>query len=203
VAPGHGGRRRLRAHGRPLTTTPADAPRPGEPRIAPIVTERPTLNLFATLRHNRALATGFFALGEHLLQGGEIPARDRELVILRVGWRCGAEYEFSHHRSIALDAGVTAAEIDRVADVDLGAWSVEDAPLIALADELCATTSVSDAAWQALASRFDDAAMLELMMLAGFYRMVSGVLNGARVALESGQPGWPDGATPARHAPRE
>lgn len=203
MAAGHGGRRRLRAHGRALTTTPAGAARPDGPRIAPIITERSTLNLFATLRHNRELAAGFFALGGHLLQGGAIPARDRELVILRVGWRCGAEYEFSHHRSIALDAGLTAAEIDRVADVDLGAWSREDAPLIALADELCATTSVSDATWTALAARFDDAAMLELTMLAGFYRMVSGVLNGARVALEPGEPGWPDGATPARHAPRE
>jgi alkylhydroperoxidase family enzyme len=173
------------------------------PRIAPIVTERPTLNLFATLRHNRALATGFFALGGHLLSGGVVPARERELVILRVGWRCGAEYEFSHHRAIALGAGVTAAEIDRVADVDLGAWSSDDAPLIALADDLCATTSVSEATWTALSARFDSAAMLELMMLAGYYRMVSGVLNGARVALEAGEPGWPDGATPARRAPRD
>lgn len=198
MAPRHGGGRRLRSHGRPLTE-----PTGGEPRIAPVVTDRATLNLFATLRQNRELAKGFFALGTHLLQGGMIPARERELVILRVGWRCGAEYEFSHHRSIARDAGVTDVEIDRVADVEHGIWPPDDAALIALADELCATTSVTDATWSALAARYDEAALLELLMLAGFYRMVSGVLNGARVALEPGEPGWPQGATAARHAPRD
>jgi 4-carboxymuconolactone decarboxylase len=182
---------------------PADSGRVGGPRIDPIITDRPTLNLFATLRHNRELATGFFALGGHLLQSDVIPARERELVILRVGWRCGAEYEFSHHRSIAKTAGVTEAEINRVAEVDVGAWSHDDAPLIAMADDLCATTTVSETTWNALRARFNSAAILELMMLAGFYRMVSGVLNGARVALEVGEPGWPDGATPARHAPRD
>lgn len=136
------------------------------------------------------------------MQGGVLPARERELVILRVGWRCGAEYEFSHHRAIARDAGVTDIEIDRVADVDHGMWSADDAALIALADELCATSEVTDATWSVLSARFDEAALLELLMLAGFYRMVSGVLNGARVALESTEPGWPEGATPAHHAPR-
>jgi alkylhydroperoxidase family enzyme len=63
--------------------------------------------------------------------------------------------------------------------------------LVALADELCATNNVSDATWAALAARWSDAELVELVALAGFYRMVSGFLNATGVELDPGVPGFP------------
>jgi alkylhydroperoxidase family enzyme len=160
------------------------------------------LNIFRTLAHNRELRSAFMALGGHLLTAGRLPARERELVILRVGWRSGSEYEFGQHRRIGADAGLTEAEIDAIAEVGTHVFSEHDAALVALADELCGDNVVSDATWSKLAARYDDATMLELLVLAGFYRLVSGTLNSAGVPLEPEALGWPDGAVALRSSPR-
>lgn len=174
------------------------------PRILPLDDDRdpPPLNIFRTLAKNRALSKGFLALGGHLLSGGVLPPRDRELVILRVGWRANSEYEFGQHTRIGLDAGLTQDEIARLADADRAGWSGEDAVLIRMVDELCEDDVVSQDTWDQLAARWSEPELLELLLLAGFYRLVSGMLNSVGVPLEPHTPGWPDGAV-GRRAPRE
>jgi alkylhydroperoxidase family enzyme len=60
-----------------------------------------------------------------------------------------------------------------------------------MADELAADDCVSDATWNALATRWSDAELVELLVVAGFYRLVSGFLNSAGVQLDDGVPGFP------------
>ncbi len=179
-------------------------PAPRRPRIEPLARPdgKPALNIFNTLAHNRPLMKQFMAFGGHLLQEGEIDARSRELIILRVGWNCGAEYEFAQHMVIGRAAGVSDAEIQKITDRDDRGWSVQDLALLDASDELCSENSVSDATWNALASRFNESQLLELLLLVGFYRMVSGMLNGVGVALEPKVAGWPRDAGDHRIAPR-
>jgi 4-carboxymuconolactone decarboxylase len=189
----------------------------GQPRIPPLapdenVARRMTigsdrnggrpLNIFLTLARHEELFAEFSRLGTFLLFRGALPARERELVILRVGRRCQSEYEFGQHTVIGKGAGLTDAEIDRLLDDDLAGWDADDAALLALADELCADGVVGDETWTRLAGRWDDRQLLELLVLAGFYQLVSGTLNSAGVALEPSTPGWPAGAD-LRRAPRE
>jgi alkylhydroperoxidase family enzyme len=179
---------------------------PARPRIAPLPPREgkpPSLNIFRTLAHNKALEKGFLHLGAHLLGGGVLPQRERELVILRVGFRAGSEYEFGQHTRIGREAGVTDAEIARVADCGTGDWSDDDAALVSLVDELCDDDVVSENTWERLSNRWSEPELLELLVLAGFYRLVSGMLNSVGVALEPGTPGWPGGAVDRRRAPRE
>lgn len=192
-----------------MTVPPAsDSPTPDSPtgpRIAPRPTDAdpPPLNIFRTLAHNRDLYKGFLALGSHLLTNSAIPAREREIVILRTGRQCASEYEFGQHTTIGAAAGLTAEEIARLADRAVGGWSDDDAALIALADELCADDAVSGTTWERLAARWSEPELIELIVLCGFYRLVSGFLNSVGVALEPGTPGWPDGTSGVRQAPRE
>jgi alkylhydroperoxidase family enzyme len=178
---------------------------PSAPRIAPLPAnpDAPTLNIFRTLDHNHELFKGFLALGTHLLRGDALPPREREIVILRTGWRSGSEYEFGQHTLIGRQAGVTDAEIARLADAGAGEWAEDDRALIAMVDELCTDDMVSDATWRSLASRWSDAQLLELLVLTGYYRLVSGLLNSAAVALEVQTPGWPEDSKPLRRAPRD
>jgi alkylhydroperoxidase family enzyme len=178
-----------------VTTTPAG------PHVVPLPGFG--LNIFGTLANNPSLFEAFRSLGSHLLRDGLLPARARELVILRVGWRAGSEYEFGQHTRIGAAAGLTAAEIDAVADADVMDWDAADRALIDLVDELCADDAVSEQTWSRVAQHHDDASMLELLVLVGFYRLVSGLLNSVHVALEPQTPGWPAHAQPRRHAPRE
>lgn len=154
--------------------------------------ERP-LNIFGTLAHHPRLLKRFSLLGSAFLMDGRLPAREREVVILRIGWRCRSPYEFGQHRRLGREAGLTDAEIARCADADTseGEWSAGDAALVALADDMCDTDTVSDATWSALADRWDDAELIELVLLAGYYRMVSGFLNAVGVQLDPGVEGLP------------
>ncbi len=132
-----------------------------------------------------------------------LPAREREIVILRVGWRAGSEYEFGQHTVIGRSAGLTDDEIARLADCGAGDWSPADRALVALADELCAGDAVTEDTWRTLSERWNESELLELLVLAGFYRLVSGLLNSVGVALEAATPGWPRGAAADRRAPRQ
>lgn len=174
-------------------------------RIAPLPADgaETSLNIFRTLAHNRGLLKGFLQLGSHLLRAGVLPERERELVILRVGWRAAAEYEFGQHRGLGRNAGLTDDEISRLTTEALGEWAPADRALVTMVDELCAHDMVSDETWQALSACWSEAELLELLVLAGFYRLVSGLLNSAGVALEEGTPGWPEDASPLRRAPRQ
>lgn len=111
-------------------------------------------------------------------------------MILRTAWRTGCEYEFGQHVRLGRRAGLDDEEIRRVT-VDGAEWPPSDHILIRLSDEIHETRDVSDELWEALSERWDRAALLELVALAGFYGMVAGILNAARVQREPGVPGWP------------
>jgi 4-carboxymuconolactone decarboxylase len=176
---------------------------PTRPRIMPVSSDGDgmPLNIFRTMAHNESLSKGFRRLGAHLLSGGVLPGREREIVILRIGWRCSSEYEFGQHTVIGTSVGLTDDEIARLSDCGPGDWNEGDRALISLADELCDGDVVSEDTWRTLSERWSDAELLELLVLAGFYRMVSGMLNSVGVALEPETPRWPEGAAPVRRAP--
>ena len=122
-------------------------------------------------------------------------------MILRTGRRAGSEYEFGQHTRIGRHAGLTDAEISTLAGD--GRLPGADGDLVAMVDELCDDDVVTEETWRRLAQRWTAEQLLELVMLAGYYRLVSGVLNSVGVALEPGTPGWPPDAAGLRPAPRE
>jgi alkylhydroperoxidase family enzyme len=184
--------------------------RPTEPRIEPIDLDavsdaelRQTLagalthdgtplNIFGVLGNHPKLLKRFNLLGGFILNKGLLPERERELVILRVGWNAQAVYEFGQHTVIGKRCGLTDDEIVALTrsphDHD---WSPDDRALIALADDLHADDCVSDGAWLALTERWSEAELVELLIVAGFHRLVSGFLNSAGVQLDDGIPGFP------------
>lgn len=184
------------------------AGRPDSPRIEPIsepgaelaeilegalTHDGSPLNIFGTLGHHPKLLKRFNLLGGFLLDKGRIPPRERELVILRVGANARAEYEFGQHTIIGSQCGLTDTEITALTrGPDEHDWSDDDRALIALADDLHADDCVTDATWGSLSSRWTEADLVELLVIAGFYRLVSGFLNSTGVRLDDGVPGFPD-----------
>ena len=185
------------------------APRPTSPRIEPLTEltgdaeelvgtlitgpDGKPINIFATLAKHPKMAKRFNLFGGFLLNKGLVPAREREIVILRVGWNARAVYEFGQHTIIGRNCGLSATEIKALAtdDPSAGDWSSDDQALIAVADDLCRDDCVSDATFAQLTSRWNEAEVMELIVVAGFYRLVSGFLNSAGVQLDTGVPSWP------------
>lgn len=154
------------------------------------------LNIFATLAQHPRLLKRFNVLGGMFLAHGRLPARERELVVLRVAWRCQSVYEWGQHVVIGRKAGITDEELAALTrPVSEGGWSPADATLLTFTDELLDRVDVSDEVWQAAAERLSDDQLIELTMLVGFYRMVAGFLNAVRVEREPGLPGWLNDAT--------
>jgi alkylhydroperoxidase family enzyme len=61
----------------------------------------------------------------------------------------------------------------------------EERLLIRMCDELYLTCSLSDQLWAELRLEYSEEALLELLMLAGFYRTISYLTNALRLPLEA------------------
>ncbi len=140
------------------------------------------LGLFA--RHP-ALAKPFLAYNAYLL-GREptIPPHTREVAILRVAWRRRCRYEWAQHVRIARRAGVTDEEIARIRAGDTEDESV--GLLIAAVDELDAHSSLSDETYQALADKFDDRQLMDLVFTIGTYGLLAMAFNAFGLELDPG-----------------
>lgn len=148
----------------------------------------PPLRLFRTLARHPQLAEAMHGLGRFLL-GRELALdlRTRELVIHRVCGRCRCEYEWGVHAAFfAGRAGLDDAQLASTAhgSADDPCWSAADAAVIRLVDELHDAGGVNDATWAALAARFDERQLLELLLLAGWYHAIAYLANGAGVERE-------------------
>jgi 4-carboxymuconolactone decarboxylase len=147
------------------------------------------LNLFATLARHPRLFQRWSAFGGTLAFNGELPARERELLILRTAANTGAAYEWGHHVPIARRAGVTDDEIARLAVLgppDPGGWAPEDEALVRAADELHADNRISDETWARLAARLGERELIEVCMLVGLYHLVAYTLRSLDIQPEPG-----------------
>lgn len=152
-------------------------------KIMPPGSDVEPLRLFRTLAVHHDLASRMRPLGAGLLAHPTIEPRERELVILRTCALSGAEYEWGVHAVFFKE--LTREEIEATASGGRSHdWSQTDALLIALADELDATSTVSDALWESLEAHWSDQQLIELIVLAGWYRTISYVINALQIEAE-------------------
>jgi alkylhydroperoxidase family enzyme len=151
----------------------------------------PPLLLFRVLARDLRLFQRFMGAG--LLDKGHLTLRQREIVIHRVTALCGSEYEWGVHAALfAKRAGLDADQLHSTvhggpADA---CWSSEDALLIRFCDALNAECTVGDALWTELCAAFSEEAILELLLLAGFYRTVSYLTNALNLPPEPFAARW-------------
>jgi len=148
-------------------------------------------NIFATLARHPKLMKRWMAFASHILGKSTLTAREREIVILRAGWLCEAEYEWGHHVAIARDIGLHQDEIDRIKlGPDSPGWNELESALLQAVDELHADAFVADATWKSLAQHYSTEQMMDLIFTVGQYHMVSMALKSLGVQLEEGFKGF-------------
>ena len=151
-------------------------------------------NLMGTLAKNPGLFRKFGPFGGKLLRAGKLPARDRELAILRTAWRVNCLYEWSQHVQIAGVEGMSRDEIDMCAGDLAGVPDADDRALLTAVDQLVSERDLSDENWQYLSGRFDEAQRIEFAVLVGAYAMLAGLMNSAGIQVEdttAAFPGYP------------
>lgn len=152
----------------------------------------PPLRLFTTLARDERLFEKFMSGG--LLDKGNLTVRQREIVIDRTTALCRSEYEWGVHVAMfAGKAGLTGEQLHATVhgDSEASCWSEDDALLVRLCDALHERADIDDGLWSELEATFTPEALIELLMLAGFYRTVSYLTNALRLPVEEGMPAFP------------
>jgi 4-carboxymuconolactone decarboxylase len=145
------------------------------------------LALFRTLALHDELFARMRPLGAGILGHGRIDPREREIVIHRACARAGAEYEWGVHvMAYGKPLGLSDEQIAATAhgSADDPVWSEADRLLVRLVDELHDTGAVTPSLWSALAERYADDQLLELVIIDGWYRLLSSVINAVGIQLE-------------------
>lgn len=180
----------------PRITALTDAALTQEQRdaLAPVTApNRPVLNIFRTFAHAPDALTRFLAWGTYILRNNSLPPREREIVILRIGYLCRSGYEWTQHVEIVRRGGMGDAEI---AAIKTGAeapnWSAADAALIRACDDLHTRQFISEPVWSALKAHFSERQCMDVVFTAGQYTQVSMMLNTFGVQLDEGQTLDPD-----------
>lgn len=158
----------------------------------------PMPNVLGTLMRHPAIAAGWLPFNDVLLNRGSIDARLRELVILRVAWCTGSEYEWVQHVRLGRGLGITDAEIDAIAGAGTHEWTPLEADLLAATDELLDGHCVSDSTWARLAAQLDEVQLMELVFVVGSYTCLSMAFQSFGIALDPELVDYPAPRIPER-----
>jgi len=157
--------------------------------------------LFRTFAKNLTMAAAMQPWGRYELgRDFSVGLRDREIVIDRTCARCGCEYEWGVHVAFFAErARLSAAQITSLTHgaANDPVWETRrDTLLVRLADALHDDGDIEDSLWSELGSEFDEAQLLDLTMLSGWYHAISFTARSARVPLEPGAPTFSSVAPP-------
>jgi 4-carboxymuconolactone decarboxylase len=176
--------------------TPETATPPQQAVLAGLVRSGQIYNVFGTMANHPDLARDWLVFASHVLSRNTLPPRDREILILRIGWLCQAEYEWAQHVRIGKKTGLTDADIEHIRlGPSAPGVSEHNRLLLQATDELHADACISEPTWQSLSKVYDQNQRMDLVFTVGQYNLVSMALNSFGVQLDKGLEGFPKAAT--------
>ncbi|HUA33610.1 MAG TPA: carboxymuconolactone decarboxylase family protein [Candidatus Binataceae bacterium] len=148
------------------------------------------INIFRVLMNHPKLARAWSRFATYILSDNQtLNVRDREMIILRIGWLNQAAYEWEQHVRIAKQGGITDEEIERIGKGPKAGWNKHDTALLQAADDLFENSVVSDETWKTLSERYNTQQMMDVVFTIGQYNLVSWALNSCGVPLDDYLPG--------------
>ena len=159
--------------------------------MQPFVKAGSDFNIFKTMTNHPDLMKRWMVFANHVLFKQSLAPRERELLILRIGYLCKAGYEWGQHVQVARRYGMSDDEIRSAkTGPSTPGLSELDRLLLQATDELHADAFVTDTTWQALARHLNTEQLMDLVFTVGQYNLVSMALNSLGVQPDEGLPGW-------------
>ena len=154
-------------------------------RLAARSIRAPQMHLFTTLGRHRLLFLSFLPYSGVLLNWGKLPKTDKELVILRVGYLRGSEYELQQHRRLARSRGLDAALQQSIfAGPTADGLTDRQRALLTAADEFVINRDITDEAYAALTVHLSQPQIIEFCALAAHYDAIAAILAALRVPMD-------------------
>ena len=136
------------------------------------------------LLNHPALAKAYLSYSQWLMQKNELPTRDKELAILRVGVMTKSTYEWAQHIMVARHERIPDDDIRRViTGPDAPEWNEKERCLLRAVDELVGGAFISDQTWESLAGYYSTNQLLEIMFTVGSYTMMAMVFNSVCIPM--------------------
>jgi 4-carboxymuconolactone decarboxylase len=145
---------------------------------------RGELNIVRALVNHPALYRSWIPFAEQLVYGSTLPAREREILIIRTGELCGERYEAIHHVHIGRTAGLSDEEM-RSAATDGVLLSEFEQALVRASNELIADHCISDTTWATLAGRYTREQLMEVVFVVANYSLMAMVTNSFGIIPEA------------------
>lgn len=158
------------------------------------------LSVFQVLLKSPNTARALNDLLNALLWRSNLDPKLRELVILRLGWKTGSVYEWTQHWRFAKGIGMQEETLLAVRDwKNARGLSPAERAVLAATDDTIDSGTISEATWKECTLNIPggEAALIDLVISIGNWRMFSSLLRSLRVPLEDGVTPWPpDGKRP-------
>ena len=158
------------------------------------------LNIFRVMLKRPKTAKALSDLLISLLFGGELDDRLRELLIMRIGWSTGADYEWTQHWKIAREQfGCSDEDLLKLRGdwTKGGHFGEEERLFLTAVDTLLEEGALSEDLMTQCIAAFGQNSTIELVSAVGCWQMVSKLARSLAIPLEEGIASWPpDGRQP-------
>lgn len=179
---------------RPPRFPPLDpaAMTPEQKIVADAITSGPRGGLrgpFQAWLRSPALADRLQKVGEYLRFNSTLPRRLNEFAILITARAWDAQFEWYAHHRLAMEAGLSPAIAEDLAQgIRPRGMAEDEAAIYDFCTQLRAERRVDDANVARITSLFGEQGLVELIAVSGYYDLVSMTLNVAEVRLPDGLP---------------
>jgi alkylhydroperoxidase family enzyme len=135
---------------------------------------------------------GIGVLGRGFIGGSPLPAKLREIAILRVGYLSHATYEVFQHEALARHVGLSDEQIAAIRSGGAAASALGEAgaAVLAFTDDLVHNVRADDATLSAVRKYLDDVQVVDLILVTGMYMMISRFLETTGIEIDSAPIDW-------------
>lgn len=143
------------------------------------------LNIHNIMAHHPDLMRAWMPFRDHVVCGGSLSPRQRELIILRTAHNCEADYEWRHHVERGLQAGLDEAEIQRVRQgPGATGWQADESVLLSAADDCHRDFCISRENLQEMERLFSARQQLDVTATVGMYMTLALIIKTHDIPLE-------------------
>lgn len=161
-------------------------PEAASPAVRKALETLPPLNIFGMLAHADSAFIPYLRFGEALLAQLELDPRLRELAILLVARRTGAEYEWVQHVGISKALGIDDEQISAVerGDLEAACLGPDAQVLLRFTSEVLDRPCAQEETFMALRERFPPRQIVELLLVIGSYHMLARAMTALDIDLD-------------------
>ncbi|MEO7246314.1 MAG: carboxymuconolactone decarboxylase family protein [Rubrivivax sp.] len=144
------------------------------------------LHLYRVLGWSPTLVKAWGAFAWSLRFEVKASRRLRELMVIHIAQQLGARYEFEHHRPMALEEGISEAQVEALATwrQHPQLFCADEQLMLRLGDELATGPGASAETMEALRARLSNSDLMEILVTGAYYCAVARVVNSLDLDLE-------------------